>query len=337
MQSRAPLDHAPRLLTKSDWVWFDDHANPLDIASNRRPTLGRTCDRRALRLLAVQCRERVDWHLPQPSVCEGAPMPMYPFLPIPGPSALLVRRRRSLRPLAPPSGSRSRMWPLAVFLARKANIKEATRWWLPSVGDFSPRQGPRPLPASGPLHKRIKPHIDTKYQVLNLHPHKKETDMAKNWREMTVLKLLRTHAKAMEELVRRDIAIAADNPVGGYAEVLVCQGLGLERMPRNHPGFDGLDHNTRKQYQIKGRRKSKSRVHSGPLRHLEERRFDYLVMVVFNADFTVHRADKIPHDVVLELAKYQKGNRYHIFWMTDAVRADSRVENITDLLPKRID
>ena len=192
-------------------------------------------------------------------------------------------------------------------------------------------------------HRRRHTRLRRVWQLHHRHgserndaPRKKETGMAENWCEMPVLKLLRTHAKAMEELVRRDIAIAADNPVGGYAEVLVCQRLGLERMPRNHPGFDGLDANTQR-YQIKGRRKSKGRVHSGPLRHLEERRFDYLVMVVFNADFTVHRADKIPHDVVLELANYQKGNRYHIFWMTDAVRADSRVENITDLLLNGID
>ena len=96
MEYRAPLDHAPQLLTKSGWMWFDDDANPLDIVSNRRPR--RTCDRRTLCLLAVHAGNGWIGSLPQPSVCEGAPMSIHPP---PRPSALLVRTRRSLRPLAP--------------------------------------------------------------------------------------------------------------------------------------------------------------------------------------------------------------------------------------------
>ena len=146
----------------------------------------------------------------------------------------------------------------------------------------------------------------------------------------------------MEELKLRDIAIAADNPAGGYAEALVCRGLGLERQRRGHPGFDGLDRSAEPavRYQIKGRRNDNDRVHTGPLPNIGRHQFDHLVMVIFNTDFTVRRADKIPYCVVREAweAWKRKGSSNNfIFQVTNAVRADSRVKNITDLLPDGAD
>ena len=160
-----------------------------------------------------------------------------------------------------------------------------------------------------------------------------------NWHQKTVYELLLIYAEVMKELVKRGIAMTANNPIGGYVEVLVCKGLGLERQPPGNRGFDGLDHNTDPptRYQIKGRYDGSDRGHTGPLHDLGDQLFDYMVMVVVNTDFTVRLAHKIPYAVAWEFARYREKRGDHLLWVGAKVRAHPDVKDIADRLSIGID
>ena len=60
--------------------------------------------------------------------------------------------------------------------------------------------------------------------------------------------------------------------------------------------------------------------------------FKFLVVVLYEEDYlTVHRAFKIPHSVVLEVAEFGTSNGYG-FRLNQEIIARPDVENITDRL-----
>ncbi len=87
-------------------------------------------------------------------------------------------------------------------------------------------------------------------------------------------------------------------------------------------------------YQIKGRRvtpANPSRQLSA-IRNLDAAEFDHIIGVLFDAEFTVAGAYKVPHSVVREYAKYRKHTNAHILHLRGNVLSDSRVVDITTSL-----
>ena len=62
---------------------------------------------------------------------------------------------------------------------------------------------------------------------------------------------------------------------------------------------------------------------------LEEKHFDYLLVVLFDADFAVQRAALIPHRLVRELAVYRRHVNAHIVMLRDALWKRPEVEDVT--------
>ena len=154
-----------------------------------------------------------------------------------------------------------------------------------------------------------------------------------DWKTLTPSELLRCFADILDELKERRTIRTRNNPVADYAEWLVARQLGLLLERNSKRGYDATDQNG-KRYQIKSRRldqANKSRQLS-VIRNLEAAEFDYLVGILFNRDFTVKEAYKIPHDVIKEHARFSEHQNGYIFHLKGEVLTAPRVEDITEVL-----
>ena len=135
-------------------------------------------------------------------------------------------------------------------------------------------------------------------------------------------------------MVRCGLTRTQNNPVGDVAETLFCRALGLEKKDNSSSHVDAIGCNDGFRYQIKGRRLvgSSGARQLGALRDLDGDHFDFLGAVLFNEDFTVHRAAVIPVDVVRNLSKPDKHTRSSRFMLPDNVWDDPRVWDVTDKL-----
>ena len=147
--------------------------------------------------------------------------------------------------------------------------------------------------------------------------------------------LLRLYGATLEELRRREIVRSSNNPVADYAEKIAAHGLGLTLVGKSGAGHDGEDAQG-KRYQIKGRRmtpQSKSRELSA-LRRLDERPFDFLVGIIFDAEFRIHRACVVPVAVVQARAAFSKHVNAHRLLLRDDVWGVSGVRDVTAEMTK---
>ena len=150
---------------------------------------------------------------------------------------------------------------------------------------------------------------------------------------MKPLDLLRGFAAIINELDRRGISRTKNNPVADYTEWLVSRRLNLDLEGNSRSGYDALDR-AGARYEIKGRRTSHGNraVQLSAIRNLDSRHFEYLVAVVYNADFSIQYAAKIPIEVVKESASYRKHVNAHILTLRPTIMDDPRVEDITGRL-----
>ncbi len=156
---------------------------------------------------------------------------------------------------------------------------------------------------------------------------------ASNLGKKSVGELLREFAAIMRELQNRGVTRTANNPVADIAESLVAEALGLTLATGSTAGHDAVDSEGMR-YQIKARRltgKNTSRQMS-TLRRLNDASFEYLVGVLFNEDFSVHRACLAPHSCILIRSAYRKHVNGHHFHLRDEVWDDPLVRDITELL-----
>ncbi len=151
-----------------------------------------------------------------------------------------------------------------------------------------------------------------------------------NLADLTIAELLSEHSAVIDELKRRSVVRSKNNPTGDYAEWLASSRLGLTLAPKSAKGFDATD-SEGVRYQIKGRRNTPGNPSTqlGVIRNLDARDFDYLIAIVFNADWQVLRAAKIPHRTVSKLATFRKHQNGHIMHMRPNALNEPDVEDIT--------
>jgi len=158
--------------------------------------------------------------------------------------------------------------------------------------------------------------------------------MAKfDWEALTVPELLRCFADILDELKERKVVRTRNNPVADYAEWLLTQRLGLLLERNSKRGYDATSQDG-KRYQIKSRRLDQANESKqlSVIRNLDAAEFDYLIGILFNRDFTVKEAYKIPHGVIEKHARFSELQNGHILHLQGEVLATRGVENITDKL-----
>jgi hypothetical protein len=150
---------------------------------------------------------------------------------------------------------------------------------------------------------------------------------------LTETELLQTHARVINELRSRGVVRTGNNPIGDYTEWLVCDRLGLILQPNSRAACDGID-SAGIRYQIKGRCSTRSTgdVQFSVVRNLEQNGFDFLIAVVFNSDYTIRFAAKIPHSIVSEVAAYRKHVNGHVPIFRENIFDRSGVVDITNIL-----
>jgi hypothetical protein len=145
--------------------------------------------------------------------------------------------------------------------------------------------------------------------------------------------LLQITGKILDELSVRTIVRTNNNPVSGYTEWLVSQRLGLTLCGNSEKGFDSTDKSGVK-YEIKARRvtpTNKSRQLSA-IRDIEGEHFNFLIAVVYNKDFEVILALKIPRSVVVAKSSYVKSTNSFKLMADDSLKDEQGVEDIAHLL-----
>jgi len=129
---------------------------------------------------------------------------------------------------------------------------------------------------------------------------------------LTTRELLALHGGTLAELRVRGVVRTANGPAGDYAEALVAKALDGTLAPNSEKSWDVvLADGTRLQV--------KSRVISNPerpgQRQLSPFRswgFDSLVIVLFNSDYTVAEAVRLPADIARASASYRSHVNGHI-------------------------
>ena len=151
-----------------------------------------------------------------------------------------------------------------------------------------------------------------------------------DWTELSDRQLLAAHGTLLDELTRRGVVRSANNPVADYAEALVSKALRLSREVPSRAGFDAIGCDGRR-YQIKGRRLAgpDASTQLGAIRNLDQRPFDILAAVAFEADLSVRYAALIPVELVAERGRYSRHTNAHVFHFRPGVLGDVRVIDIT--------
>lgn len=141
--------------------------------------------------------------------------------------------------------------------------------------------------------------------------------------------LLRVYAETMAEMKARGVSRGMNNPMADYAEQLVAKFLDAEVLPQSNAGHDLVGRDGHR-YEVKARRLSASPScrQLSALRGLDAQKFDYLVGVLFNEDFTVNRAALIPWEVVMAKSTFVKHTNAWNFILTDDIWSLSGVEDI---------
>ncbi len=154
-----------------------------------------------------------------------------------------------------------------------------------------------------------------------------------NPKVMSTFDLFRCYADILNALKQRQIIRTFNNPVADYAEWLVAQKFGLKLAPNSRSGYDATNLANEK-FQIKSRRlvpSNKSRQLS-VIRNLDAGEFDYLIAVLFESDFSLKEAYKIPQSVITKYAKFSKHQNGHILHLRGDILKDPVVEEITPAL-----
>jgi len=153
--------------------------------------------------------------------------------------------------------------------------------------------------------------------------------MKDNLKKQSVRQLLIAFGAVLDELKARGVVKTRNNPVADYAEWLVAEKLGLSIQTSSTAGFDAIDAKGVR-YQIKSRRLSdvnKSRQ-LGVIRNLKKNEFDFLIGVIFDSDFSVLEAYKIPHSLIAKYSRFSNHQNGHILQLKGDVLNAIGVERI---------
>jgi hypothetical protein len=151
--------------------------------------------------------------------------------------------------------------------------------------------------------------------------------------QLETLDLLGLYSDILTELYERGVVRSVNNPSADYAEFLVTKALSLTPAPKSTKGFDATDESGRK-YEIKSRRLTRrSRpTRFSAIRGLQEGHFDYLVAVLFEESFLVHRATVFPQSYVVQKAYRQDHVNAWILPISDELWSTSVGRDITSML-----
>ncbi|SRR5258706_6250465 len=153
-----------------------------------------------------------------------------------------------------------------------------------------------------------------------------------NLENLATIELMRGYAAILDELRKRGVVRTNNAPIGDYTEHLVAKTLGLTLENNSRAGYDAVDLSGIR-YQIKSRKISKSHptMQLGAIRNLEAHSFDFLIAVLFQADFSIMDVVKIPYEIVGIYGVYREYTNSHSLHLREEIMKHNHVENITHM------
>lgn len=121
----------------------------------------------------------------------------------------------------------------------------------------------------------------------------------KREKEKLALELMREYGVIKAQLNDYGISRTEREPTSDYAEWLVASKLDLLQAENTvQSGYDLLDPQMRETYQIKARRILIGHSYTVRISKYKKYLFDYLVLILFNEDFTFRRAYQYTYDSI---------------------------------------
>ncbi len=159
------------------------------------------------------------------------------------------------------------------------------------------------------------------------------TEQMNDLKNLKIIDLLQLHAEIISELKNRKIVRTNNNPTGDYAEWLVASNLNLQLETNSKAGYDATDSRGFR-YQIKSRKLAST---SDPknlsvIRNLDKHDFDYLIAVIFDKNYKLIQAIKVPHIVVHEISNFKSHVNGHEITINDKLLQNQNIEDITHLI-----
>lgn len=145
-----------------------------------------------------------------------------------------------------------------------------------------------------------------------------------NISNLSSLALLKLTSEIKSQLKSRGV-IRTNNVLGDYAESLVCNSLNLKMESSSTKGIDatGADGKT---YQIKARMGSRGTVPT--IKSLRSFDFDYLVLIIFNEDYSVKFSGKLSSALAKEWAIHNPRVNGFRLTISKALLNDNRIEPV---------
>ena len=131
----------------------------------------------------------------------------------------------------------------------------------------------------------------------------------KRQKEKLALELMQEYGVIKAQLNDYGISRTEREPTGEYAEWLVAAKLDFVQAENTvQSGYDLIDPQTGKTYQIKARRIFKGHSYKVRISKYKKYPFDYLILILFNEDFTVRRAYQYTYESIPLFFKPKEAN-----------------------------
>ncbi len=130
----------------------------------------------------------------------------------------------------------------------------------------------------------------------------------------------------MRELRKRDVIRTNNNPIGDIAEAIVHQHYGGERGSFSQAGWDVLTGDGER-LQVKAIRRmpDTKRRNLSPIR---DRDYDYVIVVMFDENFTIERGLRLSRDLVERLFPHKPYVNGRIITVTNRLLGNPEVEHV---------
>jgi hypothetical protein len=134
----------------------------------------------------------------------------------------------------------------------------------------------------------------------------------------------------LDELIARKVIRTRNAPISDYAEWLGAKQLKLVLKNSSTTGYDATD-KSGVRYQIKCRRlEGPGSRQLGVIRDIKKMPFDYLIAILFDKNFEVAEAYRMPIGVVKRYSKYSRHQRGNILYLRGPVLLDKQTRSITN-------
>ncbi len=133
-------------------------------------------------------------------------------------------------------------------------------------------------------------------------------------KEQYALELMRQYVELKHKMTDLGISRTEGEPTGDYAEWLVSVKLGLKIVENSvQSGYDLVDPKTGETYQVKARRIFKKHQYKIAISKYDKYPFDYLIIVLFDENFSVRDAYQYDYKTVPKFFEPEKENMKIMF------------------------